>query len=111
MQSLDTNMNTSTGYLQCNAIHHFNGFFLNKIWGLNKLKLEESVGGGILTIPNTKFMQTEFYVGIERKIRIRKELLKFGIYLISANSTHAPHNFRFKFGINAYDSFRAKWLY
>ncbi len=111
MQSLDTNMNTSTGYLQCNAIHHFNGFFLNKIWGLNKLKLEESVGGGILTIPNTKFMQTEFYVGIERRIRIRKELLKFGIYLISTNSTHAPHSFRFKFGINAYDSFRTKWLY
>lgn len=111
MQSLDTNMNTSAGYLQCNAIHHFNGFFLNKIWGINKLKLEESIGGGILTLPNTKFLQTEIYVGVERKIRIRKELLKLGFYLISANSTHTPHNFRFKLGINVYDSFRSKWVY
>ncbi len=111
MQSLDTNMNTASSYLQCNAIHHFNGFFLNKIWGINKLKLEESIGGGILTIPNTKFLQTEVYVGIERKFRIRKDLMKFGIYLISANSTHAPHSFRFKIGINGYDTFRNKWLY
>ena len=111
MQSLDTNMNTASSYLQCNAIHHFNGFFLNKIWGINKLKLEESIGGGILTIPNTKFLQTEVYVGIERKFRIRKDLMKFGIYLISANSTHSPHSFRFKIGINGYDTFRNKWLY
>lgn len=111
MQSLDTNMNTAVSYLQCNAIHHFNGFFLNKIWGINKLKLEESVGGGILTIPNTQFLQTEVYVGVERKFRIRKDLMKFGIYLISANSTHAPHSFRFKIGINGYDTFRNKWLY
>ena len=111
MQLLDTNMNTSVSYLQCNAIHHFNGFFLNKIWGINKLKLEESIGGGILTIPNTKFLQTELYVGVERKFRIRRDLLKFGIYLISATSTHAPHTFRFKIGINGYDTFRSKWLY
>ena len=111
MQSLDTNMNTSVGYLQCNAIHHFNGFFLNKIWGINKLKLEESVGGGILTIPNTQFLQTEMYVGLERKFIIRRDLMKFGIYLISTTSTHAPHSFRFKIGINGYDTFRSKWLY
>ncbi len=111
MQSLDTNMNTAVSYLQCNAIHHFNGFFLNKIWGINKLKLEESIGGGILTIPNTQFLQTEIYVGVERKFRIRKDLMKFGIYLISANSTHSPHNLRLKIGINGYDTFRSKWLY
>jgi hypothetical protein len=111
MQSLDTNMNTASSYLQCNAIHHFNGFFLNKIWGINKLKLEESVGGGILTIPNTQFVQTEIYIGLERKFRIRQNLMKFGFYLISANSTHSPHSFRFKIGINGYDTFRNKWLY
>ena len=111
MQLLDTNMNTSMSYLQCNAIHHFNGFFLNKIWGINKLKLEESIGGGILTLPNTHFLQTEIYVGVERKFRIRKDLMKFGIYLISANSTHSPHTLRLKIGINGYDTFRNKWLY
>jgi hypothetical protein len=111
MQLLDTNMNTSNSYLQCNAIHHFNGFFLNKIWGINKLKLEESIGGGILSLPNSHFLQTEVYVGIERKFRIRQELMKFGIYLISANSTHSPHTYRLKIGINGYDTFRNKWLY
>ena len=111
LQLLDTNMNTSDAYLQCNVIHHFNGFFLNKIWGINKLKLEESIGGSLLYLPNSSFLQTEVYVGIERKVRIRKQIMKFGIYLVNANSTHFKHNYGIKFGINGFDNFSQKWSY
>ena len=111
LQLLDTNMNTSDAYLQCNVIHHFNGFFLNKIWGINKLKLEESVGGSLLYLPSSSFLQTEMYVGVERKVRIKKQIMKFGVYLVNANSTHFKHNYGIKFGINGFDNFTQKWLY
>lgn len=62
MQLIDTLLSTASNYLQFNYIHHFNGFFLDKIWLLNKLKLEECVGGGLLSVPDknsipSKFMQ------------------------------------------------------
>ena len=111
LQLLDTNMSTSNAYFQCNVIHHFNGFFLNKIWGINKLKLEESVGGSLLYLPSSSFLQTEAYIGIERKVRIKKQIMKFGVYLVNANSTHFKHNYGIKLGINGFDNFSQKWLY
>ena len=55
LQLLDTSLRTPNGYIQFNFIHHFNGFFLNKIWGINKLKLEESIGGSFLSIPQSNY--------------------------------------------------------
>ena len=80
MQMLDTNLNTSQSYLQANFIHHFNGFFLNKIWGINLLKLEETIGGGLLVIPEA-FNLVEFYVGVERMLRIVSNCLRLGYML------------------------------
>ena len=111
LQLLDTNMNTSNAFVQFNVIHHFNGFFLNKLWMINKLKLEESVGGSLLYLPNSGFLQIESYLGVERKIRIRKSIMKFGIYFVNANSTHTHHSSGIKFGINGFDRFSNKWLY
>lgn len=110
-QLLDTALNTSNSFVQFNAIHHFNGFFLNKIWGINKLKLEETIGGSFLTIPDAKFVQAELYAGLERVIRIRKQRFKLGVYAVTSASTLSAANFQFKFGINFYDSFRGKWDY
>jgi|TARA_B110000305_G_scaffold51757_2_gene56546 hypothetical protein len=39
------------------------------MWGLNKLGLEETVGGGLLMIPESNFNQIEFYLGLERMLR------------------------------------------
>lgn len=110
-QLLDTALNTANSFIQFNAIHHFQGFFLNKIWGLNKLKLEETIGGSFLTIPDSKFVQAELYVGLERVIRIRKQRFKLGVYAVSAASTFSQADFQFKIGVNFYDSFRGKWDY
>jgi hypothetical protein len=111
LQLLDTALNTSNSYLQFNAIHHFNGFFLNKVWLLNKLKLEETVGGSMLLIPDAHFAQAELYVGLERVFRIRKQRFKIGAYAVTAGSTFDKANTHFKVGINFYDSFRRKWDY
>lgn len=111
LQLLDTALNTSNNYLQFNAIHHFKGFFLNKIWLLNRLKLEETAGGSLLIIPDAHFTQAEMYVGIERMFRIRKQLFKIGAYAVTAGSTFDKASVQFKFGINFYDSFHGKWNY
>lgn len=111
LQLLDTSLNTANSYLQFNAIHHFNGFFLNKVWLLNRLKLEESIGGSLLMIPDAQFTQAELYVGVGRVFRIRKTLFKISVYAVTAGSTFDKANTHFKFGINFYDSFHRKWDY
>lgn len=111
LQMLDTALNTSNNFLQANFIHHFNGFFLNKVWLLNKLGLEETIGGGALLVPESNFRQIEFYVGLERMFRIRKQLFKIGVYAVAADNNFESAAIRYKFGINFYDSFRRKWDY
>ncbi len=111
LQLLDTSMNTSNSFLQANFIHHFNGFFLNKIWLISKLKLEETIGGGMLAIPNSNFAQVEFYAGLERKIRIKKQIFKFGLYAVAQDNSFSKSAIQIKWGINFYDVFRDKWDY
>ncbi|MGV3632105.1 MAG: DUF5686 and carboxypeptidase regulatory-like domain-containing protein [Bacteroidota bacterium] len=111
MQSLDTFLMTNNSYLQFNFIHHFNGFFLNKVWLINKLKLEETIGGGFLTIPDAHFSQVEFFAGLERKFRIKKTIFKLGYYACLQGNTFDKSAIQFKFGINFYDSFLDKWNY
>ena len=111
LQLLDTALNTSNSYLQFNFIHHFNGFFLNKVWLINKLKLEETIGGSLIYIPDANFAQVEFYAGIERKFRIRKEIFKLGIYAVSYDNNISAASIRLKFGFNNYNSFSGTWDY
>jgi hypothetical protein len=94
-----------------NFIHHFNGFFLNKVWLLNRLKLEETIGGSFLAIPDANFAQIEFYAGLERRIRIRKSLFKMGIYAVTQENSFSKASVNFKVGFNFYDAFRDRWEY
>ncbi|TNE55827.1 MAG: carboxypeptidase-like regulatory domain-containing protein [Bacteroidetes bacterium] len=111
MQLLDTALNTSNSYWQFNFIHHFNGFFLNKIWLINRLKLEETIGGSMLYIPDANFAQAELYVGLERQFRIRKEIFKLGIYAVTYSNSITSAAIRLKFGFNNYNSFSGTWDY
>lgn len=111
MQLLDTALNTNNSYAQLNFIHHFNGLFLNKVWGLNRLKLEETIGGGLLLIPDANFTQFEFYAGVERAFRIRRELFKIGVYGVTQVNTLSKASVHLKIGFNMYNAFRDKWDY
>lgn len=108
-QLLDTALSTSNNYIQMNGIHRFNGFFLNKIPLINRLKLQEVVGGSFLAIPDAKFAQAEAYVGLERPIRIRKTLFKIGVYGVSSASTFGTGNFTYKVGVSFYNPLTQKW--
>ena len=111
LQLLDTSLNTSNAYFQLNYIHHFNGFFLNKIWGINQLKLEESIGCSFLTIPHSNFTQAEFYFGVEHKYRALQELFKIGFYFVTSQNNLGMAYYHLKIGINPFNNFKNKWEY
>jgi hypothetical protein len=108
---LDTALNTSNSYFQFNYIHHFNGFFLNKVWLINRLKLQETVGGNFLFIPDANFAQVEFYAGLERRIRIRRSIFKVGVYAVTQDNSLSKASINFKVGVNFYNAFTDKWDY
>ena len=62
-------------------------------------------------VPESNFTQVEFYVGLERMFRIRKQLFKIGFYAVASDNNFESAAIRYKFGINFYDSFRNKWDY
>lgn len=110
-QNLDTALSTANSYFQLNFIHHFKGVFLNKVPLINKLKLEETIGGSYMAIPSSNFQQVELYAGIERQFRIKKTIFKLGAYAVSSKSSYGPAQLNFKFGINFYNAFYKKWDY
>ncbi|MFN5444419.1 MAG: DUF5686 family protein [Crocinitomicaceae bacterium] len=111
MQMLDTLLSTTNSYFQANFIHHFEGYFLNKVWLLNRLKLEETVGAAFLTLPQNNYALVEVFAGIERKVKISKYLWKFGLFWTSSISSNRLGASHLKIGINFYDTFHKQWLY
>lgn len=111
LQLLDTLLSTDENFIQANYIHHFQGFFLNKIWGINKLKLQETVGGSLLAIPQANFGQIEIYAGLERQFRIKKQIFKIGVYAVSEYNSFQKLNISYKIGFNNFNPFFNKWDY
>ncbi len=102
---------TNGAFFQANYIHHFDGVFLNKMPLNNYLKLSLAAGGGLLSVPDQAFTHAEIFVGIERVFRIKKQLLRFGIYAASAANSESIGNFRFKFGIAPWMSYAQRWAF
>ena len=110
-QLLGPTLSTSNAFFRANYFHHFNGILLNKIPLLHRLKITEAAGVAMLSIPSEDFHHAEFYAGVERVVRIKKELFRFGIYASTADSNWEKAKFDFKLGVNFYNSFTKKWQY
>ena len=102
---------TPNSYFRGNYIHHFKGMFLNKIPLVNKLRLEEAAGGAFIMIPSENFYHQEIYVGLERAVRIKRQLFKFGLYAVTADSNIDAANYTLKFGISFWNTYTKKWSY
>ena len=96
-------------------MHHFEGNILNKIPVVHWLKLSLAGGAGFLLIPKDKLAHGEFFVGIERITRIKKQLFRIGIYAVTADNTldisnsSFNSNFTLKFGVSYYNPVNRKW--
>ena len=110
-QLMGPSLNTPDAYLRINYIHHFNGCFGSKIPLYNKLKITTTVGGGVLMIPSQDFHHEEFFVGLERIVRIKKQLFRFGIFAVTADNNLSNPAITWKIGISYYNTFTNKWSY
>lgn len=110
-QLLGPTLSTPNAFLRGNYFHHLDGVFLNKIPLINRLKITEAIGAAFLSIPDQNFFHAEMYLGLERVVRIRRELFRFGVYGSTADGSISNARFEFKIGVNFYNTFTKKWSY
>jgi hypothetical protein len=111
LQLLDSTFNTTQPYLQAFVIHHFKGAIMDKIPLVNKLKLELVAGAGALWIQSANYAHIEFYAGLERVFKIRKQLFKMGVFYVVRENNAASVNLNLKFGFDFFNSFTNDWSY
>jgi hypothetical protein len=64
-----------------------------------------------MSIPKQDFYHFEMFAGIEKVIRIKKQLFRLGIYAVTADNTLSSPDITFKIGISPFDNYSKKWTY
>ena len=107
-QTLPMTFASPSVYLTGAGIHHFDGFFLQKIPVLRRLKLGTAVGASFLVVPKENVAHIETYIGLERKVKLWDAPTRFGVYYLLQENDDIP-GFRFKFGMDFKDTFSDRW--
>ncbi|MBI3133171.1 MAG: carboxypeptidase-like regulatory domain-containing protein [Bacteroidetes bacterium] len=111
LQLLDSTLHTARPYLQAFVIHHFNGAITDKIPLINKTKIELVAGGGLLLIDDINYRHLEFYAGLERKFKIKKQIFKISAFYVVRENNAPSVQLNFKLGLDFYNSFTNSWSY
>jgi len=111
-QALDSTFPVFDRYWQGNLLHEFNGFFINRIPFLKKIKLQEVAGGGFLLTQERNLRYFEFFAGVERVFRWPFNPLarvKLGVYVVGSVANKFNNPVQFKIGLTTWDRFRNQW--
>ncbi|MBL4658199.1 MAG: hypothetical protein JKX73_09380, partial [Flavobacteriales bacterium] len=104
-------ISTKNPYVMLNYLHNFNGTLLNKVPLVKKLHLQAIGGIGVLMVDDNNFQHAEIFGGLEWPFRIKRQLMKFGVYYAVAQSTESTLGGEFKFGFDFFNSWTNKWSY
>jgi hypothetical protein len=107
-QNLPETFATPEVYFMANATHHFEGFLLNRVPLIRRLKLNVAMGASMLTIPSRSLMHLETYVGAERKMKLWDQPVRWGMYYGLLPNDMDP-GYRFKVGMDFKDTFLDRW--
>jgi hypothetical protein len=110
-QSLEKSYITLDRFYASHYFHRFNGALINKIPYAKYLKLTESAGGGFLRSKENNLTYFEVYAGIEKNVRIFKEMFRFGFWFVESKTNNYPFSSGFRFSIDVYDRVRNAWTY
>ena len=111
-QALDSTFPVFKRYYQGNIVHEFNGFLVNKIPFMKKLKLTEIAGGGFLIAPERNLKYLEFFTGLERIFKWPFNPLarvKLGVYIVGSVANKFNNPVQFKIGLTTWDRFKNAW--
>jgi hypothetical protein len=112
-QALDSTFAVFKPYYQAHFVHEFNGFLLNKVPLLKKLKLREVGGGGFLIAPERNLRYAELFTGVERVFKWPFNPLskfKLGMYVVGSAANQFKNPVQFKIGFTTWDKQRNKWF-
>ncbi len=111
-QALDSTFPVFDRFWQGNLVHEFNGFLINRIPFMKKLKLQEIAGGGFLITKDRSLRYFEFFTGLERVFKWPFNPLarvKLGIYVVGSVANKFNNPVQFKIGLTTWDRFRNAW--
>ncbi len=111
-QALDSTFPVFDRFYQGNLVHEFNGFLINRIPFMKKLKIQEVAGGGFLITKDRSLRYIEFFTGIERVFKWPFNPLarvKLGVYVIGSVANKFNNPVQFKIGLTTWDRFRNAW--
>ena len=107
-QNLPETFATPEVYFMANATHHFEGFLLNRVPLIRRLKLNVALGASMLTIPSRSLMHLETYIGAERKLKLWDQPVRWGMYYGLLPNEMDP-GYRIKIGMDFKDTFLDRW--
>lgn len=112
-QALDSTFPIFKRFYEGHFVHEFNGFLLNKIPLLKKLKLREIAGTGFLFTQERNLRYAELFAGIERAFQSPFNPLdkfKIGVYFVGSTANQFSNPIQFKVGFTTWDKRRGKWF-
>jgi hypothetical protein len=108
-QLQDTTFFTTNWYFEAHYVHQFNGSIINNIPFVRKLKMYETGGVNYAWIKDGKYHYIDVYFGIEKSIRIQRQIFLIGFFFVFGGSNNDFQKPQIKFSINHYDKSDGSW--
>ena len=77
---------------------------------VKRLSLGSSIGASFLSVPAEDIHHLEAYVGLERKVKLWDNQMRFGIHYLF-QPTDAAGGIRWKVSMDVKDTFTDRWNY